>query len=190
MIHVTRTIEPSAVSRTPAADEPSADRIGVIFAEFMTAIREFRCASGQFLARAGVSMTHLQLMWILEHHGELPMSRLADILDVSVSNATGIVDRMEERGLVERIRVPDDRRVVLVRISEGGRTALRETDLIKDDLMARIVTRLDSTQRERLAGAMADLRDATLAILADEGFAPGRPHEHRRAGPRPGTSTH
>ena len=44
------------------------------------------------------------------------MSRLAELLDVSLSNATGIVDRMEERGLVERVRVPDDRRVVLVRI--------------------------------------------------------------------------
>ena len=47
------------------------------------------------------------------------MSRLAEMLDVSLSNATGLIDRMEERGFVERIRVPEDRRVVLVRITRG-----------------------------------------------------------------------
>ena len=62
-----------------------------------------------------MSMTHMHVMWLLQHHGDLSMSRLAELLDVSLSNATGIVDRMEERGLVERVRVPDDRRVVLVR---------------------------------------------------------------------------
>ena len=46
------------------------------------------------------------------------MSRLADMLDVSDSNASGVVDRLEERGYVERIRVPNDRRVVLVRATE------------------------------------------------------------------------
>jgi len=173
-----------------AADRPSSDRIGAIFAEFMAAIREFRCASGQRLVRAGVSMTHLHLMWILEHHGELPMSRLAEIVDVSLSNATGIVDRMEERGLVERVRVPDDRRVVMARISDRGREVLRETDLVKEDLMAKIVARLDDMQRERLAKSMADIRDATLAIMAEEGFSPGGPHQHRRPESRPAGPTH
>ena len=164
---------------------PHADHIRQIFGEFMGSIREFRCASGERLVRAGVSMTHLHLMWILEHHGELPMSRLADIVDVSVSNATGIVDRMEERGLVERIRVPDDRRVVIVRITERGRDVLRQTDLFKEDLFAKIVNRLDDAQQARLAMAMADLRDAAGAVLRDEGPALGfvRHHVHAQ---RPG----
>ena len=51
----------------------------------------------------------------------MPMSRLAEMLDVSLSNATGLIDRMEERGFVERIRVPDDRRVVLVQRDRGRR---------------------------------------------------------------------
>jgi DNA-binding MarR family transcriptional regulator len=163
----------------------STERIGQIFSEFMSAIREFRCASGQQLVRTGVSMTHLHLMWVLERHGDLPMSRLAEILDVSLSSATGIVDRMEERGIVDRIRVPDDRRIVLVRITDHGREVLRRTDLIKEDLMAEIVRRLDDRQRERLARAMADVRDATLAILAERGLSPGQPHDHHRAEPPP-----
>lgn len=160
------------------------ERIGQLFAEFVSAIREFRCATGQQLVRAGVSMTHLHLMWILERHGDLSMSRLAEILDVSLSSATGIVDRMEERGIVDRIRVPDDRRIVLVRISDRGREVLRQTDLLKEDLMADIVSRLDERQRERLANAMADVRDATLTILAERGLSPGQPHDHHRSVPQ------
>lgn len=177
IIHVTRTNRPA----TPATSE----RIGQIFAEFMGAIREFRCVAGIRLVRAGVSMTHLHLMWILEQHGDLAMSRLAEILDVSVSSATGIVDRMEERGLVDRVRVPDDRRVVLVRISDRGREALRQTELLKEDFMAEIVRRLDGPRQERLAGAMADVRDMALAILAEGGHTPGQAHEHRHPHPRP-----
>jgi DNA-binding MarR family transcriptional regulator len=176
IIHVTRSTKPT--------DAPTAERIAQIFAEFMGAIREFRCAAGVQLVRAGVSMTHLHLMWILEQHGDLAMGRLAEILDVSVSSATGIVDRMEERGLVDRVRVPDDRRVVLVRISDRGREVLRQTDVLKEDLMAEIVRRLDGPRQERLAGAMGDVRDMALAILAEGGLTPGQRHDHHQL-PRP-----
>ena len=39
------------------------------------------------------------------------MSQLAEALDVSQASATGIVDRMEQRGLVSRQRNDEDRRV-------------------------------------------------------------------------------
>ena len=86
------------------------------------------------MVKLGVSMTQVHVLSLLQHHGDVPMSRLADLLDVSVSNATGLIDRMEERGLVERVRVPDDRRVVIVRDdrpadadARRGRRAPRES---------------------------------------------------------------
>ena len=48
------------------------------------------------------------------------MGDLAEELDVSVASATGIVDRMEQRGLVERRHGPDDRRVVMVDLTATG----------------------------------------------------------------------
>ena len=106
-------------------------------------IAGFRCAGTGRLVKAGVSMTHMHVMWLLQHHGELSMSRLAELLDVSFSNATGIIDRMEERGLVERVRVPDDRRVVLVRIAPRGIDALEETEALKQDRLQAILGHLD-----------------------------------------------
>ena len=132
-------------------------------------MREFRCAAGERLVRAGVSMTHLHLLWMLDRHGDLTMSRLAKLLDVSLSNATGLIDRMAERGLVERDRVPEDRRVVIVRISDHGRGVLREVDLIREDLIGSILARLDDAQLERVADALEVVRDAAVEVVSPDG---------------------
>ncbi|MGW1198293.1 MarR family winged helix-turn-helix transcriptional regulator [Streptomyces sp. NPDC002536] len=56
----------------------------------------------------------------------LPMRRIAQQLKCEPSNVTGIVDRLEARGLVERRPDPDDRRVKLAAVTEEGRaTAAR-----------------------------------------------------------------
>lgn len=140
-------------------------------------IAGFRCAGTGRLVKAGVSMTHMHVMWLLQHQGDLPMSRLAEMLDVSLSNATGIVDRMEERGLVERVRVPDDRRVVLVRMGEGGRRALDETEAVKHDSLQAILGHLDETQLDRLATALDDIRGAVLEEFGPD-FVVGHEHLH------------
>src|SRR6476620_11227414 len=124
---------------TPAPESEALDRI---VAGLHDMIAGFRCAGTGRLVKAGVSMTHMHVMWLLQHHGDLSMSRLAEIFDVSFSNATGIVDRMAERGLVERVRVPDDRRVVLVRIGPKGMDALEETEALKQDRLQAILGHL------------------------------------------------
>ena len=140
-------------------------------------IAGFRCAGTGRLVKAGVSMTHMHVMWLLQHHGDLPMNRVADLLDVSFSNATGIVDRMEERGLVERVRVPDDRRVVLVRIAAGGLQALDQMEALKHDRLQAILGHLDEAQLERLATAIDDIRGAVVAEFGSD-YLSGHDHAH------------
>src|SRR3979409_504654 len=137
MLQVMRTIsktrtEPTGATGPSAAADPAAqgDLVERIMDEFHGAMRELRCAGTERLVKAGVSMTHLHVMGLLSRHGETSMSRIADLLDVSLSNATGLIDRMAERGLVERVRVPDDRRVVLVRLSDGGQAQLDELEML------------------------------------------------------------
>src|SRR5690348_15615095 len=121
---------------------PTDPMVDAIVGELHRMIGSLRCAGTGRMVKAGISMTHLHILWVLEHHGDLTMSRLADMLDVSVSNATGLIDRMEERGLVERVRVPDDRRVVLVRASAEGARMRDEIETLKQDRMRAILGRL------------------------------------------------
>jgi DNA-binding MarR family transcriptional regulator len=132
------------------------------------ALSEIKCIGSERMARSGLSMTHWHLLILLARHGELSMSRLAEVQGISLSNATGLVDRLDERGLIDRVRVPDDRRVVMVRVSEQGREQLAAVDLLREELIRRVIGRLKPAQVERLAASLADIRAALGAALTDD----------------------
>ena len=132
---------------------------------FQDMIGGLRCAGSGRLVKLGISMTHLHVLWMIQHHGEMAMSRLAEVLDVSLSSATGIVDRMEDRGLVERTRVADDRRVVHVRITPGGSDSLDEIESVKRDQILAVLRHLDPDELGRLARSADDLHAAFIAEL-------------------------
>ncbi len=162
----------------PARHAP-VDRAAVttsIIAQFRAALRELRCMGGDGLRRADVSFTQVHILSMLDRHGEMPMSRVADMLEVSLSNASGVIDRLEDRGFVERVRVADDRRVVLVRATEVGRAALVRAEVLKDDLLQAILARLDDRHLERLAASLDDVRRAAAEVFASDPEL-GR-HEH------------
>ena len=149
----------------PADLHPAAESV---LADLARAVGSLRCAGSQRLVRMGISMTHFHVLTLLRHHDAMPMGRLADVLDASMSNATGIIDRMEERGLVERVRVPGDRRIVLVRPTQAGLDLVDELELVKNDVMIRALARLDGEQLAGLAASAAVLGTALEAELADD----------------------
>lgn len=167
IIHVTQTID---APTTAAADpEGSArDLANAIIADFRATMTQLKCASSERLLREGVSMAQVHIMYTVQRNGEMTMSQLADVLDVSDSNATGLVDRLEERGLVVRDRVPEDRRVVVVKVTEAGERLLREVDALTDDILRSVLGRLDSAQLLGVGQAIADLREAVDSVVEVE----------------------
>lgn len=166
---------------TPTATETAAPTAALvttesIIADVRTALGELKCIGSERLVRLGISMMQLHVMHLLDRHGELPMSRLADMLDVSLSAATGLIDRIEERGFVERIRVPNDRRIVLVRITPAGRQLLEDVEVVRTELIRRVLGKLDPVQLAGVSAAMTDLRLAITSMLGEGD--PGLHHTH------------
>ena len=122
-----------------------------------------KCASSERVLRLGISMAQLHILYTLQRSGEMPMSRLAELLNVSLSNATGLIDRIEERGYVERTRVPEDRRIVKIRVTSAGSRMLDEIDALSDDLLRSVLGRLDRSKLGGVAQAAAALR-STLKV--------------------------
>jgi DNA-binding MarR family transcriptional regulator len=166
-------------SRTTASDR---ELVTQIMAGFRAAFRELRCAGSERMLRAGVSMANLHLMTLIERHGEMAMSRIAELQDVSLSNASGLIDRIEERGFVERVRVPDDRRVVHVRLTDEGARKLREVELFKEDMMQRVLSKLDDQALVGVAQAMDDLRNAVGELVHDDPSFQFHEHDHGHHG--------
>ncbi len=131
---------------------------------------QLKCASSERLLREGVSMAQVHIMFTVQRHGDMTMSRLADVLNVSDSNATGLVDRLEERGLVVRDRVPEDRRVVVVRTTAAGERLLREVDALSDEILRSVLDKLDAAQLLGVGVAVADLRAAVDAVVELEAY--------------------
>jgi DNA-binding MarR family transcriptional regulator len=153
---VVRTNQPASdATRAGAASD---DPYGPIIADFRAAMNQVKCASSERLVRMGISMAQLHILYTLQRGGEMPMSRLADVLHVSLSNATGLIDRIEERGFVERTGVPEDRRVVLIRVTDAGRRMLDEVDATGTDLLRSVFGRIGRTQLAGVARAIAELR--------------------------------
>lgn len=114
-----------------------------------------------------LSLVHVNVLLVLEADGALPMRALAEAMDVSQASATGIVDRMEQRGLVERGRDDEDRRVVRVAITEEGR---------------RLIEGLAAQRRDHLARLLDELTDDELAAFLVGARAMHRARERLHAG--------
>jgi len=149
-------------TRAPAAD----DLREQIIADFRVTIGAMKCAMSERLVRLGISMAQLHILYTLQRDGLMTMSRLADVLGVSLSNASGLVDRLEERGYIERTRVAEDRRVVLVRVTEAGTRMLQENDALSDGLMRDVLARLNPAELPVIARATAEVRSAIEATTA------------------------
>lgn len=112
---------------------------------------------------AGVSIIGFHVLALLEMRGSLPMSHLADELGVALPNATGIIGRLEERGLVGRSHDRSDRRKVLVDLAADGRRLIGEMEGERRERIRRLIGALDADQQSRLAQSIRDLRSAAVA---------------------------
>jgi MarR family transcriptional regulator, organic hydroperoxide resistance regulator len=61
------------------------------------------------------------LIGILAHHGEMKVSDLSEKLGLSNSTVSGIIDRLERQGVVERVRSSEDRRIVYISLSDSAK---------------------------------------------------------------------
>ncbi len=176
MLHYMRSIpDPHANSSTgsdpdigtetpyPTKEGAAAATVEAILTEVAAWVGELRCASMSRLVQSQVSMSQMHVLWLLQHHGAMPMSKLAELLGVSLSNATGIIDRMEINKLIERVRVPDDRRLVLVQPGPEGRKAVSQTESTKRDGMRSVIRRLSPVERPVVLEALRSLRRALNA---------------------------
>ena len=133
---------------------------GDLLDELAPIIAGERAAFAHRCHERSISMTHLLLMSLLETHGSLPMSRVAELLGCGLPAATGIVSRMEERGLVDRQHESEDRRVVTLRLTDEGAAEVRDLQLSRRERMATALTHLSETEREQLLASVRSLRAA------------------------------
>jgi DNA-binding MarR family transcriptional regulator len=126
-----------------------------------------RDRSGVFKAwhRHALSLVHLNVLSALEAEGPLSMKRLAEAMDVSDASATGIVDRMEKRGLVERRHGTEDRRMVLVHPTEAGARVFRDMAAHRRGFLSKVLAELSEDDMAALLTGMRAIHAARRKLL-------------------------
>jgi DNA-binding MarR family transcriptional regulator len=115
----------------------------VVDSETVDAVVQLSFAVTAELTRTGaaydLSLTQLRLLAILVDH-QPRMAELAEHLGLDRSTISGLVDRAAERGLVERVAVPDDARASRVRLTRAGRALARR---VRADVEPRLAALVD-----------------------------------------------
>jgi DNA-binding MarR family transcriptional regulator len=122
---------------------------------FMSQRRRFL----QIASEEGLSPPQMGALMQLDPDRPAPMGGLAEILGCDSSNVTGIVDRLEARGLVERRPAEHDRRVKMLAVTEAGsevRDRFRAGMAVPADALARLSDKDARALRDILERALAE----------------------------------
>ena len=134
------------LNSTPSREELLGDVLNemnqISFRDFQGALKRWH--------EGALSLVHLNLLMLLRARGPLTMTHLAELLDVSVASATGIVDRMEKKGVIERTRSEEDRRVVEVSVTDVGEE---------------VFSAMQAERQIRITQLLSEIRDDDLAAL-------------------------
>lgn len=105
----------------------------------------------------GVSPSQFPLLKLLEEQGETTVSEVAGGLAMSVAGATGLIDRLERAGLVERRRDEADRRLVFVTLSPTGRDVLAKARRVRREVLADLLASLTRAEVEQFMAIWAKM---------------------------------
>jgi DNA-binding MarR family transcriptional regulator len=153
-------LEQSSHSSRPASRQPD---LGIADALVQTSFL-VQAILGEVAAEHDLSIIQARLLGVLRDR-ELRMAQLARVLGLTKSSTTGLVERAEGRGLVQRVAIPvGDERAVHVVLTDAGRELTAQLAPQVARRLTGVVEHLSAANRTRLSSLLTQvvLRDAEL----------------------------
>jgi DNA-binding MarR family transcriptional regulator len=121
--------------------------------------------SKQLNKKFNVSAPQVATLRVLLHEGAMPPSQIARQIMVNSSTLTGVIDRLEQKGLVSRLRNDPDRRIIRVQLTEAGRVLAEKVPPPIQVKILKGMRKLEEQQRDQIIeslrrlSAMVDAQD-------------------------------
>ena len=160
------TIDPRTPVKSPAARPPKEllsstshllKRLGF----------EIKDRTLEAFEETGLSPQHHAVLSLLEEGSRDAQGTIADALGYDRSHLVGLLDELEDRGLIERRRDPADRRRHLVTLTADGKETLARLRTVVKSFEKEFFAALDEKQRETLHALLLQ-----LAASHDERYGP------------------
>lgn len=81
-----------------------------------------------------ITSTQIYMLFYIRTKGECMVTDIANYLGVTLGAVTSLVDRLHDFGLVNRFRSEIDRRLVIIKLSEGGEELLKKIDIRRKEV--------------------------------------------------------
>jgi MarR family transcriptional regulator, lower aerobic nicotinate degradation pathway regulator len=107
-------------------------------------------AGEQWAIDAGFRPPCLGVMAVVAELGPVSQREISDRLGLDASDVVGVIDILEQAGMVERRRDPDDRRRHAIVLTDHGQRAARRLKALMAGVEARVFAGLDPDERRRL----------------------------------------
>jgi MarR family transcriptional regulator, 2-MHQ and catechol-resistance regulon repressor len=118
------------------------------------------------LGKLGLTPPQFYVLATIGYAGSLPFGEIGAKMMVTVSNLTGIVDRLEQKKLVLRKRDETDRRVVHVTLTDKGTNLYKTTIPLFETSISEIFSSLDLPRQKELCALLRTLNHADLTLLS------------------------
>lgn len=139
-------------------------------------MRAFDLRSRSLMLDFGLTGPQLAALQAAAQKGTVTAGGIAREIHVGQPTVTGILDRLERRGLVERVRGQQDRRKLDVRVTEEGRRVLQRAPSLFQDQFCQRLRQLAEWERTQMLAtlqriaAMMESSDGTEEPAAGDGF--------------------
>jgi DNA-binding MarR family transcriptional regulator len=115
-----------------------------------------------------VSAPQVASLLALLDDGSMSPSQIAKKIMVESSTVTGIIDRLEQKGLVARTRISQDRRVITVELTEAGRRLAENAPPPIQQKIVKGLRKVDESERAQIIQTLNRLTDMIDADDVDE----------------------
>lgn len=118
--------------------------------------------------KPGLTTSQLMVLLILkDKETALPVGKLAQQLSVSFPAVSGIVDRLYKEKLVERKRSSQDRRLVLVKLTNTGKEVVEKLLKAFEELLINVLKKIPEAERKTITKAVERVFEFSIALSKD-----------------------
>ncbi|GEK31358.1 MAG: MarR family transcriptional regulator [Kurthia sp.] len=105
-----------------------------------------------------INLTEFAVLELLYHKGEQPIQRIGEKILITSGSITYVVDKLQQKGYVQRVSCPTDRRVTFTALTDSGRAFIEEIFPVHEALVNKI-----------FAVASEDEKKAVIEVLKKVG---------------------
>ena len=138
------------------------------FAVALTRVAEAdRRLSAVAAEHVGLNVADFDAVRYLAEQGPVPAGRIAEAMAITTGAVTGLVDRLERAGWVERARHEIDRRQVVVQLAPARRELIDADRALRDRLLGEALADLDDAVVQETAKLLDDAAEQLIAGAAE-----------------------